>query len=119
MAEAELAVAYCKKSGRELSVILLYLDHFKQTNDQDGHAAGDEVLKRAVTRCVSQLRSVDLFGRLGGEEFGLVMPDCALCIARERAELLRAAIAALSGEVGFPVSASFGVAYTATSGYVF
>lgn len=120
VAESEHALAYCKKSGREVCAILLDLDHFKRVNDQHGHAVGDLVLKRAVAACAAPLRSVDLFGRLGGEEFGIVLPDCSLEAAHERAEQLRAAIAALhgpDGEFAFPVSASFGVGSTRLSGY--
>jgi diguanylate cyclase (GGDEF)-like protein len=120
IAESDLAVEYCRKSGREVCVVLLDLDHFKTINDNHGHATGDLILKRVVAACSSQLRSVDLFGRLGGEEFGIVMPDCELADAMQRADALRAAIAALSQpgtEITFPVSASFGVATTSTSGY--
>jgi diguanylate cyclase (GGDEF)-like protein len=114
------ALKYCGKSGREACVIVIDLDNFKAVNDSYGHAAGDLVLKRTVTICKSQLRSIDIFGRLGGEEFGILLPDCSLEIAMQRAEGLRAAIVGLcSGDDGidFPVSASFGVAGTKASGY--
>jgi diguanylate cyclase (GGDEF)-like protein len=119
--EAALAsLKYCGKSAREACVVVIDLDNFKAVNDSYGHAAGDLVLKRAVSICQSHLRSIDIFGRLGGEEFGIVLPDCTLESARQRAEELRAAIVGLcSGEDGidFPVSASFGVAGTRASGY--
>jgi len=111
---------YCAKSARDACVIVIDLDHFKSVNDVYGHATGDLVLKRAVKTCEDQLRSIDIFGRLGGEEFGIVMPDCALEQALRCAESLRAAIAAVSGSdarIEFPVSASFGIAATHTSGY--
>ena len=78
------------------------------------------MLKRAVAACQAHLRSSDIFGRLGGEEFGIVLPDCTLEQALNRAEQIRAAIAtAATGEdsPGVPISASFGVATIARSGY--
>jgi diguanylate cyclase (GGDEF)-like protein len=111
---------YCAKSSREACVVVIDLDHFKLVNDVHGHAAGDLVLKRAVRTCLSHLRSIDVFGRLGGEEFGIVLPDCSLDVAQHRAEELRTAIMDVSGSdarIEFPVSASFGIAATRTSGY--
>ena len=111
---------YCAKSSRDACVIVIDLDHFKLVNDVHGHAAGDLVLKRAVKTCLTHLRSIDVFGRLGGEEFGIVLPDCALDGAQQRAEELRAAIENVAGSdarIDFPVSASFGIAASRTSGY--
>jgi diguanylate cyclase (GGDEF)-like protein len=80
--------------------------------------AGDGVLKQTVEMCQLHMRAADLFGRLGGEEFGVLLPDCALDTARERAEELRRAIAAFAqAGVEVTVSASFGVASTRGSGY--
>jgi diguanylate cyclase (GGDEF)-like protein len=65
------------------------------------------------------VRSTDVFGRLGGEEFGVLLPECTPDAGIERAEAIRRAIAMLSDqdEPGIPVSASFGVAFTVESGY--
>ncbi len=76
------------------------LDNFKTFNDTYGHAAGDLVLKRAVAICQAHLRSIDIFGRLGGEEFGILLTDCTLENAMRRAEELRAAIAGLCSSDG-------------------
>ena len=112
---------YCAKSLRDACVVVIDLDHFKEVNDAHGHATGDLVLKRAVAACQSQLRSVDVFGRLGGEEFGILMPDCVPERAADTAESIRKAIAALSDSaedgIGFPVYASFGVSAAHWSGY--
>ena len=111
---------YCAKSARDACVLVIDLDHFKSVNDVYGHATGDLVLKRAVKTCEDHLRSIDTFGRLGGEEFGIVLPDCAIEQALKCAEALRKAIADVSGSdarIDFPVSASFGIAATHTSGY--
>lgn len=117
-AEAELR--YCRKSLREASLVAIDLDHFKQINDSHGHAAGDFALKAAVTACQRHLRSVDIFGRLGGEEFGILLPDTIPERAADIAEAMRAQIAALQGSPGgpeFPVTASFGIASARAAGY--
>jgi len=118
--EVEHLLLYCRKSTRDACIVLIDLDHFKIVNDTHGHAVGDRVLRRAVEACQTHLRSTDVFGRLGGEEFGILLPDCSLERAYRRAEQIREAIAtASSGDSspGIPISASFGVAVTARSGY--
>jgi diguanylate cyclase (GGDEF)-like protein len=118
MDEAKAALKYCAKSTRDVSLILIDLDHFKAVNDTHGHAAGDSVLKQTVTTCQQYMRSVDLFGRLGGEEFGVLLPDCSLDTAMRRAEELRAAIAdGVRADPEMAVSASFGATSTRESGY--
>lgn len=120
VSSAELQLQYCKKSARQACLVLIDLDHFKLVNDTHGHAVGDRVLKRAVAACQEHLRSTDIFGRLGGEEFGIMLPECTLDQALSRAEQIRLAIAsAASGEdaPGIPISASFGVAAITRSGY--
>jgi diguanylate cyclase (GGDEF)-like protein len=81
---------------------------------------GDHILRRAVAACEAHLRSTDVFGRLGGEEFGILMPECNSDMVAGRAELIRVAIASVSDSDdarGVTVSASFGVSSTAQSGY--
>lgn len=99
---------------------MLDLDHFKLVNDTYGHAIGDAVLKRATATCRQQLRPVDLFGRLGGEEFGILLPECPAEQGLVIANCIRAAIEAapvdIDGHV-VPYSASIGVACTRVSGY--
>ncbi len=118
--EAERQLQCCRKSGREAGLVLLDLDHFKAVNDTHGHAVGDRVLKRAVAACQAHLRSTDLFGRLGGEEFGMLLPECTLDQVLERVEQMRVAVASVSlgeGAPGVTISASFGVACVVNSGY--
>jgi diguanylate cyclase (GGDEF)-like protein len=76
-----------------LAMLMLDLDHFKGINDQYGHAAGDKVLETVCERWCRLLRSVDMFGRIGGEEFAILMPDTELEAAGVVAERLRAAVA--------------------------
>jgi diguanylate cyclase (GGDEF)-like protein len=118
MDEAKARIQYGAKSGRDLSLILIDLDNFKTINDTHGHVAGDVVLKQTVTICQQYMRSIDLFGRVGGEEFAVLLPDCGLDTASRRAEELRAAIADFArAGTEIPASASFGVTSTRESGY--
>ena len=117
-ARAELG--YCAKSLREACLIAIDLDHFKQINDSHGHAAGDSALLAAVAACQRHLRSVDLFGRMGGEEFAILLPDTVPERAADIAEAMRAQIVALGDAPdgpGVPLSASFGIAAARVSGY--
>jgi diguanylate cyclase (GGDEF)-like protein len=88
------------------------LDHFKLVNDTYGHAAGDHVLRAVATMCESELRGVDLLGRVGGEEFAVLLPETPLAGAVTIAERLREQFAAapvvFAGN-DIPVTASFGV----------
>jgi two-component system cell cycle response regulator len=79
--------------GGETAVMLFDIDHFKQVNDRYGHPAGDDVLRELAGRAIRQVRSVDLVGRLGGEEFVVVMPETSLSGAVVVAERLRLAVA--------------------------
>jgi diguanylate cyclase (GGDEF)-like protein len=110
-----------KRYGEPLSIMLLDIDHFKAINDRFGHAGGDVVLREAARRCMDQLREVDLFGRIGGEEFLAVLPHSDIQQAVVAADRLRRAVAAApvavdGGEVC--VCFSIGVAQysAATSG---
>jgi len=112
--------ARSERSGEAFALLVIDLDGFKAINDTHGHAAGDFALKRAVAACQKHLRSVDIFGRLGGEEFGILMPDCVPERAADIGEKMRAEIASLQGSEGepdFPVTASFGVTAARWSGY--
>ncbi len=109
-AEDELARA--SRYQTPLSVIVFDIDHFKRVNDTRGHAAGDQVLVEMVRRCRAELREQDAFGRLGGEEFAVLLPQTGVAGAVDVAERLRLRLAAEpvatdSGPV--EVSASFGV----------
>lgn len=112
---AEQALRYAEQSSRSACVVLIDLDHFKRVNDTYGHPAGDAVLMKIVRACQSGLRSIDVFGRLGGEEFGLVLPECSLDDALAIVDRMRAAVAATAFDDGIPdnaISASFGLAST-------
>ncbi|WP_050476153.1 GGDEF domain-containing protein [Herbaspirillum rhizosphaerae] len=96
-----------------LSLLLIDLDHFKRINDSYGHAGGDQVLRAFVTMAHGCLRAGDTLGRLGGEEFGLLLPATPLTDAAHIAEALRrqAEQQAVSGEFGVcRYSISIGIA---------
>jgi len=118
--QSERVLAYGARSDRGACLILFDLDHFKNVNDTHGHAVGDEVLKRAVDVCRRALHACDVFGRLGGEEFAVLLPDCSPAQARARAEQLRLSIAATSATQSRPmlhVTASFGIASSTPCGF--
>jgi diguanylate cyclase (GGDEF)-like protein len=89
--EMELAV----RSDRPLACLMLDADHFKVINDTHGHGVGDEILRAVVDVCKSNLRSSDFIGRVGGEEFCVILPGTDLTGALEAAERLRAEIASI------------------------
>ena len=92
LSEHELARA--RRYSEEVSVLMLDLDHFKAINDQYGHPVGDLVLQRLVQVCQATLRAEDVVGRLGGEEFAILLPESGRKKALEVAERLCRAIAA-------------------------
>jgi len=94
-----------------LALILLDLDHFKQVNDQGGHAVGDQVLANVGATIRGVLRAGDFAGRNGGEEFAVLLPDTDIDAATEIAERVRVAIAEISlPGADVSVTASIGVA---------
>lgn len=102
-----------RKPG-DFSVQLLDIDFFARINDEQGHAVGDEVLRRVAMLVQETIRGSDLLGRWGGEEFIVLLPDTALSQALEAAERLRLLIQRQEfvGESGttFSVTVSIGVA---------
>lgn len=94
----DLAEVECGRSSRHerpISVALLDLDHFKLVNDRFGHRVGDEALRLVADTVRDKLRSHDLLGRYGGEEFALLLPETSLEGARLVVERIRQAVAAL------------------------
>ncbi len=117
--QAESALRSSVESGQQMCVVLFDLDHFKSINDRHGHAMGDFVLQQTVARCRVHLRANEVFGRCGGEEFCILLPGSGPEVARHLAEQLRTAVAGIvasSGGLESKVSASFGIASSASSG---
>jgi diguanylate cyclase (GGDEF)-like protein len=119
---AALVLARLQKAGAPACLVVLDLDHFKRINDTYGHVAGDDVLKSAAQVVRRELRASDVFGRLGGEEFGILMPSCSPTQGLEIAERVRASLAAariqLDDQIVITVPGSMGLACTDTFGYV-
>ena len=90
-----LEYAACKKKECPLTVLMADIDHFKRVNDQFGHAAGDEVLRRVAMVLRGSVRPNDFLARYGGEEFVVLCPDCDLATALQTAEKVRAAVSGL------------------------
>ncbi|BFI95537.1 MAG: hypothetical protein RSP_10470 [Rhodanobacter sp.] len=94
---------------------IIDLDHFKSVNDTHGHAMGDETLRCVADTCRQQLRPNDLFGRLGGEEFGILLVDCPREHGRQVANRIHRAIehAAIQHDgISVAVTVSMGLACT-------
>lgn len=103
-------VRLADRENREISLIMVDLDHFKRLNDEHGHSFGDQVLRDAALTLTGSLRETDIVCRFGGEELVVILPDCPLERAADKAELLRLRIEELSNTHGADISASFGVA---------
>jgi diguanylate cyclase (GGDEF)-like protein len=118
--QAEAVLAQCQARGRPVGMLVFDLDNFKAINDRHGHAGGDWVLEQVARACSGVCREGELFGRLGGEEFGILVPDRDLAATERVAEACRAALATIDtsgmGE-SFTVTASFGCVGTGLAGY--
>ncbi len=112
-AHLKAAMPLALRSGRPLSVIMLDVDHFKRINDSFGHDVGDEVLKYLGHMLPGRLRGSDVVGRLGGEEFVVMLPDTGPEGALAIATALNQEIAAHSDPVYGSITISAGVATTA------
>lgn len=91
-AAAQEAVFDARASGKPLAVLTFDLDWFKRINDNHGHASGDKVLMRMARTCEAALRQNDLLGRIGGEEFVVLLPETPLDAAMQVAERLRESV---------------------------
>ena len=109
----EREISRCHRYGRELSLIMLDIDHFKQVNDSFGHLAGDYVLKQIASVIHSKIRREDVFARYGGEEFAVLLPEVGRDKAFVTAEKIRKLVEKHHfrfEEQDIPVTVSCGVA---------
>jgi diguanylate cyclase (GGDEF)-like protein len=109
---AEREVLRSSRHCKPMSAVMFDIDHFKKVNDVHGHAVGDEVLTQLVSCVARNIRDEDLLGRLGGEEFALVLPETETSKAAILANRLRESVSELrfSGKDGkFSVSISAGI----------
>ncbi|WP_320047768.1 GGDEF domain-containing protein [uncultured Ilyobacter sp.] len=99
-----------ERTGGIYSLMLIDIDFFKKINDLCGHVEGDVVLKTIATEIKNNIRNMDIFGRFGGEEFILLLPETDLELALLCAERLRKSVENISfSKVGHPVTVSIGV----------
>lgn len=112
-AEAQRLASLANRHGHKLTLAVLDVDHFKGVNDRYGHAVGDAVLSSVISTCRNSLRGSDVIGRIGGEEFAILLPHTELASAMAAIEKTRLAIAsqAIDTPCGpVPVTCSFGAA---------
>ena len=118
--QAEQCLQAFQRSADPVALVMFDLDHFKKINDTFGHVTGDWVLEQVALACRGLCRRVDHIGRLGGEEFAILLPGCDASAAGRVAEQCRTRIASIetsgSGH-DFPLAASFGVTDTKLSGH--
>ena len=77
------------RSGESALLLALDIDHFKRVNDSHGHAAGDQVIRAVASALVDSVRPMDLVARVGGEEFAIILPNCASTFGETVAERIR------------------------------
>ena len=103
------------RSGEPALLLTLDIDHFKNVNDTWGHAAGDQVLRAVATALLDSVRPMDLVARVGGEEFAIVLPNCATAFGEAVAERVRRRIERIPVTIGpsqqISVSVSIGGAF--------
>lgn len=93
-------LARAARYASSTALLMLDIDHFKTVNDTHGHAAGDAVLKAVAQLCKKALREIDILGRIGGEEFAILLPQTPGPMAHDVAERIRAAVQEASIPVG-------------------
>lgn len=114
-AQCQTLIQAGAEAGHGYSVLFVDLDHFKRVNDQHGHATGDKVLQAAAKALQKGVRHNDVVGRIGGEEFGVLLPQTNLEQALQVAEHLRRSIEQLAIDVdghSLQITASIGVAHS-------
>ena len=118
--QLESEVLRSQRFTHHLSVLAIDLDHFKNINDTFGHPAGDQALKNFSIECMDALRTCDTVGRIGGEEFAVLLPETDFTEALEAAERIRSLIEKLEvhyEENSIRLTISVGVACSTSSGY--
>ena len=109
-----------ERFGRPISLLMLDIDLFKTINDQYGHPVGDAVIKSVVAACRGRIRRVDLFGRMGGEEFAILMPETDGESGLEVAQRIREEVERSVCKVGvlrLSTTVSIGIASASRHGY--
>ncbi len=108
--QLEREVARTRRYGRPFCLLMLDIDHFKLVNDNHGHEAGDEALRRLANALQAGTRGIDTAARIGGEEFALVLPETDSVRGLEVAERLRQEIKATEIPLAGQITVSIGLA---------
>lgn len=114
---ADKAYRLAQRHRRSIALLMIDADHFKNINDTYGHEAGDRALSSLATTALNTLRSTDVFGRFGGEEFMALLPETSLNEAKNMAERLRTAIRRLRVPLddGRTITVTVSIGVTASS----
>ncbi|EJL23509.1 diguanylate cyclase (GGDEF) domain-containing protein [Caulobacter sp. AP07] len=110
--EIKRVAAFAQRYGSPASLVFFDLDGFKAVNDRFGHAAGDEALKAVAQRLLAHVRESDVVGRIGGDEFAVLLVQADQQTAASKAETLAAAVRDMPVQVGewsVPLKVSYGV----------
>ena len=110
--EIKRVAAFAQRYGSPASLVFFDLDGFKSVNDRFGHAAGDEALKAVAERLLSNVRETDVVGRIGGDEFAVLLVQADQQTASAKADTLAAAVSGTPvqfGEWSAPLHISYGV----------
>jgi diguanylate cyclase (GGDEF)-like protein len=113
IAELQRQVTFSERYQEPFSISMLDFDHFKEINDKYGHGAGDEVLRAVAIQLHDHIRSPDIVGRYGGDEFLILLPNSTIKAASEQAQRLCEfvrSIPIISGKGTFYVTVSIGIA---------
>ena len=110
--QAEAIANLCRRNLRPMSLAFLDLDNFKHVNDTLGHEQGDAVLRKVAEILISSLRASDIAGRIGGDEFGVLLPDTAAADAHVILEKVRSRLAQTPQLQACSVTASIGAVFS-------
>ncbi len=110
---ADMELARYQRKPRDIALLLVDIDHFKQVNDTYGHPVGDQVIRNLAEVMLRSVRSIDVVARLGGEEFAVLLPSTDVAMGRQIAERIRANVskqAVRAGQHAISYRVSIGVA---------
>jgi diguanylate cyclase (GGDEF)-like protein len=111
--DVKRAIAYVKRYGTQAALMFIDLDGFKAVNDRHGHGAGDALIKAVARELIGHVRSSDVVGRLGGDEFGVVVwriDEAQASVKARELEALIGNVSVMHGQAQVRVSASVGAA---------